>query len=242
MHCRPQHGWRRSSARLLRRAVASSTAGKSAPERLIAATEELLAEGGIEKASVRQIAAAASVQLSTIGYYFGSKEQLIEAVFEKSTLPMLKTRQQLLDACAPEALGRAPTIRELVIAYCDPVFMLASEPGGERALQVQRQVLLISRERSDKVRAKYYAEGGKRFIALFQHAYPDLPVESVYCQFNLLVSALFASVRDLTGVKSLSYGEVQLDIAILRHEFVEFMVAGWEARTRSITQQLNGQE
>jgi AcrR family transcriptional regulator len=56
-----------------------SSGDSDAPARsnLIAATQRLLAAGGAEALTSRAIAAAADVNLASITYYFGSKEQLV---------------------------------------------------------------------------------------------------------------------------------------------------------------------
>lgn len=50
---------------------------------IITAAERLFAHQGYEGTSLRDIAAAAGVNVSMISYYFGSKEKLIEALFEE---------------------------------------------------------------------------------------------------------------------------------------------------------------
>lgn len=52
---------------------------------IIEAAEKLFAERGFDGASVRDIAQDADVNVAMISYYFGSKEKLMEAVFEKRT-------------------------------------------------------------------------------------------------------------------------------------------------------------
>ncbi len=49
---------------------------------IIETAEELFANKGFSGTSVRDIAQAANVNLAMISYYFGSKEKLLEAIFE----------------------------------------------------------------------------------------------------------------------------------------------------------------
>lgn len=64
--------------------------------------EQLFAKKGFAGTSVRDIAQAADVNVSMISYYFGSKEKLIEALFQlrmaesRSRLEMLVTDENLL--------------------------------------------------------------------------------------------------------------------------------------------------
>lgn len=49
---------------------------------IIIAAEQLFSEHGFSGTSVRDIAALAKVNIAMISYYFGSKEKLLEAIFE----------------------------------------------------------------------------------------------------------------------------------------------------------------
>lgn len=70
----------------------------STQEQIVRAAERLFALHGIEGVSLRQIGAAAgNGNNSAVQYHFGSKEQLIQAIFEYR-LPRLHERRMLLIA------------------------------------------------------------------------------------------------------------------------------------------------
>lgn len=91
-----------------RPAVNSSPAGDPAGQRrgeLLAAAYALIAEKGLEGLRTRDIAARAGLNISTLHYYFGTKEALIEAVVQfvsdkfastarDHTLPMAATLRE----------------------------------------------------------------------------------------------------------------------------------------------------
>ncbi|MEP7259534.1 MAG: TetR family transcriptional regulator, partial [Flavitalea sp.] len=52
---------------------------------IIGAAEKLFAYNGFEGTSVRDIAENAGVNVAMISYYFGSKEKLLQALFEQRT-------------------------------------------------------------------------------------------------------------------------------------------------------------
>ena len=65
---------------------------------IINTAETLFARQGFDGTSVRDIAAEAGVNVAMISYYFGSKEKLMEAIFEKRMLQiMLKTETLIQD-------------------------------------------------------------------------------------------------------------------------------------------------
>jgi AcrR family transcriptional regulator len=65
---------------------------------IINAAEKLFSDAGFDGTSVRDIAQAAGVNVAMISYYFGSKEKLMEAIFEQKTIKMrLKVENMLQD-------------------------------------------------------------------------------------------------------------------------------------------------
>ncbi len=69
---------------------------------IIDIAEKLFAVKGFEGTSVRDIAQEAGINVAMISYYFGSKEKLMEAVFEQRTSRIrLKIETLLLDKNTP---------------------------------------------------------------------------------------------------------------------------------------------
>jgi AcrR family transcriptional regulator len=74
------------------------TKGMLARERIISVAETLFNKQGFDGASMRDIAAAAKMQPASMYYYFGSKEELLWAVWEKGGVELLN---RVNDAIAP---------------------------------------------------------------------------------------------------------------------------------------------
>lgn len=68
---------------------ASPTRGEQARERIISVAETLFNKQGFDGASMRDIAAAAEMQPASMYYHFGSKEELLWAVWEKGGVELL---------------------------------------------------------------------------------------------------------------------------------------------------------
>lgn len=74
---------------------------------LIEAAEFLFAHHGIEGVSLRQIGVAAgSLNTNVVGYHFGNKEALIEAIYHHRLPAMDARRRELLDAADRIGLGQ----------------------------------------------------------------------------------------------------------------------------------------
>ena len=59
------------------------TSQQSTKERILSAAEVLFARHGFDGASLRQLTAAAGVNLAAVNYHFGSKDRLVEEVFRR---------------------------------------------------------------------------------------------------------------------------------------------------------------
>jgi AcrR family transcriptional regulator len=88
---------------------------------LIEAAELLFAQHGTEGVSLRQIGAAAgSSNTNVVGYHFGNKESLVEAIYHYR-LPAIDTRRAELLSAADRA-GEGQDCRALLKAMWRPLF------------------------------------------------------------------------------------------------------------------------
>lgn len=205
----------------------AAASGASARDRIMDTAERMMAERGYAGVSVREIAASAQVQLSAIGYHFGSKEMLLEAIFERRASALNSERSALLDACDPELTGRPPSLEAILSAFCEPAFALARHAGGERFLRLQLLVFAEDGLLSRRIKARHYDPMSRRMVRLLGLALPDLPPESVYLRFNFLVGALFGTLRDQTRVQILSHGKVRIRPEATGPAFMRFLMAGF---------------
>lgn len=117
---------------------------------LIEAAERLFAQSGVEAVSIRQIGAAiGSLNTTVVGYHFGSKEALIEAVF-LHRLPAIDARRAELVAQADvTGLGHDP--HALVRAFALPL-LEQTDASGQHSyarflLGLERSAMLAVRAR-----------------------------------------------------------------------------------------------
>src|SRR6187431_1863068 len=96
--------------------------------RLLDAAESLFMEHGFEATSLRAITAAAGVNLASVNYHFGSKEELFQAVLTRRLDPMNQERLDLLTRLEHEA-GSAPLRCDRILsAMFVPALRLARDP------------------------------------------------------------------------------------------------------------------
>jgi len=89
-------------------------------DKLVLAAERLFGERGIDNVSLREINRAAGQRnVAALHYHFGTREALLEAIFERRMAGINRRRVALLDAV--EAEGRADSIRAVVEAMVLPL-------------------------------------------------------------------------------------------------------------------------
>ena len=91
----------------------------AAPDRILDAAERLFAEKGFEGASVRDLAAAAEVNLAAIHYHFGGKEALYRALGERL---MNELRERRLTAIRRALEAPDATLEGVLRAFAWQIF------------------------------------------------------------------------------------------------------------------------
>ncbi|NJK90603.1 MAG: TetR/AcrR family transcriptional regulator [Blastochloris sp.] len=66
-------------------------------QRILDSAESLFAENGFEATSLRAITSVAGVNLASVNYHFGSKDNLIVEVLARAIRPLNEQRLHLLD-------------------------------------------------------------------------------------------------------------------------------------------------
>jgi AcrR family transcriptional regulator len=113
-------------------------------EALIEKAETLFAEAGVEGVSLRQIGMAiGSANTAVVSYHFGTKDELVQAIFEHR-LPQIDARRAEMLALAEEA-GRGHDLAALLeIMYC-PLFEQTNREGRRSYVAFLNGVLRSNR-------------------------------------------------------------------------------------------------
>lgn len=97
---------------------AAPTAERETRERILAEAERRFASRGYAGASVRQITESAGANVAAVSYYFGGKEGLYRAVFERVLEEMRERRVSRVEA-ELEASGESVTLEVFLRSFAD---------------------------------------------------------------------------------------------------------------------------
>lgn len=116
---------------------------RNTEQKIFDAATELFLEKGVDRTSVREIAAKAGINLALMNYYFRSKENLFDAIFSM----LVKKNSEELIRILNSDIGLYDKIRQYVHVYID---MLSENP---LLVSFVLAILHRSRERITEMRA-----------------------------------------------------------------------------------------
>src|SRR5271157_3074866 len=90
--------------------------------KILDTAERLFGEEGYQPVSLRHITAAAGVNLASIHYHFGSKEELLDALIERRATPVNEERMESLRRLKQAAGPKPIALEDLLGAFLIPAF------------------------------------------------------------------------------------------------------------------------
>ncbi len=208
-------------------------ANAATAERILDTAENLFARKGFSETSLRAITSKADVNLAAVNYHFGSKEALIQAVFERFLTPFCSALESQLDEL--EADEDSVTLERLLSV----VSVLALGSHGtrpERARLFFRLSGLAYTQAQEHLRTYLREQYGalfQRFLDLLGRAAPEVPPMEMFWRVHF---ALGATIFTLSGMDSLQaicareFGE-ELTAADVNERLLAFTVGGLRGRS-----------
>ncbi len=180
----------------------STTSSTSTRALILDAAEQLFGQQGHDNTSMRQITGAAGVNLSAVNYHFGSKDGLVQAVFQRRVAALNTERMLLLDALETQADGQALKPSQIVEAFFGPLVRHACGSDTDSKAFVP----LLERSMSDPggfIRAAIIDEHSEvlaRFKKALIRALPDVPEIEMIWRFHFMLGATSYAI---TGAETL---------------------------------------
>jgi AcrR family transcriptional regulator len=195
---------------------------------VFSAAERLFAVHGFQKVSVRDITAAAGVNLASINYHFGSKDALLLEIFRRRTAELNRMRARMLHEANDAHHGKPPVRAILEALIAPPVLWM--DPKGDRQISVQ--FIIRSRsEGTEEMREALRKDVShlRRFADALLAARPELAPEEVYWRLHFVLGMIHNNrFAEFDRLNTLSEGLThEDDSAALIKRMVDFAEAGF---------------
>jgi AcrR family transcriptional regulator len=201
--------------------------------RILDAAESLFMEHGFEATSLRAITTEAGVNLASVNYHFGSKEELFQAVLTRRLDPMNRERLDLLTALEHAVAPNPVACEQILSAMFVPALKLARdrERGGKDFLRLLGRAYADPAPFIRHFLSDQYAVMIARFKAAFALALPELPPKELSWRLHFIMGALsytLAGTDALKLIAELTPAESGNDEMLLRR-LAPFLLAGLQS-------------
>jgi len=203
--------------------VRTASPSFSTRERILGVAETLFARHGFAGASLRQVTAAAKVNLAAVNYHFGSKESLIEEVFRRR---LDELNRQRLAALATVEAGE-PTLEDVLDAFIRPALEQSMDAaGGAAFVRVLARAYAEHDERLRKFLSDNYGHVLREFAVAFGRLLPHLEKEELYWRLDFITGALTHSMADFGPMKRRGQVSEEAHRERAAEHLIRFAVAG----------------
>jgi AcrR family transcriptional regulator len=204
--------------------------------RVLDAAEALFGQHGFPRASLRQITQKANVNLASVNYHFGSKEDLYQRVVLRHLRPLNEERLSLL-AQAEQLAGDQPVpLRAVLDTFIRPLLRRAAAdaPGGRSFLRLISRDLVEPPPFMRQAMTEEFAPLIGRYAAVLSQTLPGFPLAELYWRMQFVIGALLhvaAHQHDLAELTQDHCRGDDVDGCIGR--LIDFCTAGFGAPTPS---------
>ena len=178
---------------------------------ILSAAERLYADRGFGDVTLRDIVAAADVNLAAVNYHFGSKDELIAELFVTRSLATNRERLNELKA-AEEAGGGRAGIDAIFRALVGPTLRGCLGPDREGSTAA-RFMIRASIESVPPIRRIKNREVDhlRKFAAAMRRSLPGRDEADLYWGLHFALAMAHHTIRESERLTKLSEGKCDLD-------------------------------
>jgi AcrR family transcriptional regulator len=197
--------------------------------RILDVAEELFGELGLDRVSIRHITRKAKVNLAAIHYHFGSKEDLIAAVFERRVVPVNEARLAALGAVEKASGKRIPKLEAILEAFIRPALQASLHPskGGTAFSKLFGRCLSEPSPEVETLLKRQFEPLVERMDAALRRALPHLSRSDIFWCMKFTYGALHHWL--LTKDKFRPDWVEDVAVEVQTQKLISFAVAGFRA-------------
>jgi len=178
---------------------------------ILDAAERLYAERGFGDVTLRDIVAAAGVNLAAVNYHFGSKDELIAELFVTRGIATNRARLAELKAAEVAGGGRAD-VKAILRALVGPTLRGCLGPDNEQSsaahFMIRASIESVPPIRRIKNREIDHL---RKFAAAIRRSLPDCDEADLYWGLHFALAMAHQTIRDTERLTKLSDGKCDVD-------------------------------
>lgn len=195
-------------------------------QKILDAAESLFAENGFEATSVRFITAVAGVNLASVNYYFGSKDNLIVEVLSRAIKPLNQQRMGLLEKELAQFGDNPVPLPNVLNAFLRPCLEVSFDPSREKTFRLLGRSLSEEGNFIEQIIEKEWVSIVSCFMTVFKKSLPEIPEEEIYWRLHFTIGAMIHSSCHHKDLTQLSSGLCKMDLEMTLKRLISYASAG----------------
>lgn len=196
--------------------------------RLMDAAEVLFYNKGIDATSTRNVAEAAVTNNAAPNFHFGSKSNLVKAVFERRMIPLDKRRLELAREFAEK--GTLNQVESLIDVFLVPMFELldSGDTGKKAFLGLLCRSTVTPIPEIEEVLSESLSEYNRLYYTAFAEALPNHNIDEIKMRIDFMIGAAAHALSDANRKKMLDLPESAMSTEYAYSTLKRFLVAGFK--------------
>ena len=195
---------------------------------ILDAAEYLVSQSGFTHTSMREITARAEVNLASVNYHFGSKKNLIQAVFKRYFDHLMPQVESCLASLTP--MEGAKGVEQLLYSLIPPMLNLntISEQGTSTFVKLLGRGYNETQGHLRKFLMNDYGDCIRALVDAIRRCLPDLPEEELFWRLHFAMGSFvfsMASSQALTEIAESDFHK-HVDIKEVIQHLVPFVAQG----------------
>lgn len=198
-------------------------------KRILQSATFLFAERGFSETSVRTITGLADVNLASVNYHFGSKKDLIQAVFSRFLTPIARDLDTLLNAAESENSSTEDVLRGLFKVILEAASEVDEKP--QRFMQLLGLAYSQSQEHLRHFLLTRYGHTYKRFLTTLAAGLSHLNQKELFWRLHFMLGAAIFTLSSFDSIRSILNAEYKDDTELA--EAIELLIPSLVAMLQS---------
>lgn len=196
--------------------------------------EQLFAEHGFSRTSMRMITKEAGVNLASVNYHFGSKDDLINEVFVRFLDPLTEALMQSLDELEIHLKGEPASTESVLNTFAEGILRANSTLPNRAMIFVRLLGLSFSEPHHGHLRSFLMARYQRvlsRYGLVLKQALPELTMAELFWRLHFMLGAAGFTLAGLSGLQKIAnrdFGDEQSVESQITH-LVHFLAYGMKA-------------
>tara|TARA_A200000159_G_scaffold164561_1_gene194756 strand:+ start:6568 stop:7230 length:663 start_codon:yes stop_codon:yes gene_type:complete len=199
---------------------------------ILDAAECLFSQNGFSHTSMREITTRAGVNLASVNYHYGSKKNLIQAVFKRYFDQLMPHIDICLDSF--ESSKGAQGVEELLYTLIPPMLELntVTEHGTANFVKLLGRGYNETQGHLRRFIMTDYGATVRALVSAIQHCLPHVPEEELFWRLHFAIGSFVFSMASSQALTEIAESDFQkhVDIREVIAHLVPFVAQGLAGR------------